>query len=272
MAIRLRHVLGVVSVAVMVVGFGLLPSVPAGAVNCARDAVKSNVADYTPTTNGNLTHFGTKASTGIYVFGSPTPECVRISSILTVTTGGAQDEAEIGWIEDPQQAVGGLGCQKYPLGGTIPRRWVVAFVNGVAVCLESSFPKLTTGQFEPMNVHETIAANSCSPTNNSWDFVDNTSTVSTLAIGFCSGISTTNGERHSIGNDDSAKSNFDGMQVFLSTQTWGDWADNGFCLDDDPSGGQVNGYDPAVITLTHNEVLFSSPDNFTRTFKNACFQ
>jgi hypothetical protein len=227
------------------------PGDPSGnPVDCSG-AGHDNVMTYTPNSNGTLNHFGTKAQGGIWVPAAPqNPVCGRASSILVETHGGS-DNVEIGWFEDPQRTA--PSCH-YPLGDTRPRRLIAYARNGFFYCPDAGNPPVLSPSsgFEPMNVHLGNPSD-CTPTNAQWQFWDDSQfVVAVVAVDFCQGVSTTNGERHPLRGSDNASSKFQGLQYFGGSGTWQSWDDNGYCYDTD------SGYDAVIPSATYSEVQAGS--------------
>lgn len=218
-----------------------------------------NVMTYAPkTSNENLTHFGTKASTGIWIPDTTqNPTCGRASSLFVQQVGSSPttlSNAEVGWFE--------IGTSVGPecggsAGGSVWRleAWTL---SGTWSCRNDGHTFLTDGHYEPMNVHETVASSSCSPTNNSWEWDDSGTPIFTRSLDFCTGLSDTNGEAHSL--DDNAHAVFDGLQWYGASGGWKNWLQNITCADDNPWTG-TDGYDPSGDTATYTDVVHANPDS-----------
>jgi hypothetical protein len=235
-----------------------------GAVTKAQcqSAAHYNVLTYTPTSNNNLTHWGTKASHGIWVpSGGPDPVCARASSLFSIKVGG-EDNVEIGWFEDPK--VTNSTCH-YPSGDNRPRRLLALQLGASFTCLNTSTPPVLSpsSNFEPMNVHVVNISNcSVANSNGKVDYVDDTATVFTAtSLPMCTGISVTNGERHSYQGSDTAHSEFDGLNYYGSGGGWSPWEDQGWCQDLDPD------FSSAIYSPTHSEVISSSG----QIIQNPCY-
>lgn len=231
---------------------------------CRYQTNHYNVATYTPSSNGWLTHWGTKAARGIWVPSTAqNPVCIRVSSILAVHQGG-DVEVEIGWFEDPTVA---FPICSYPLGDTKPRRLAILGLGGFGACVVSGTPPVLSPSsgFEPMNVHETNPGNAnCSEANRTGEYawVDNSTRIATVSgLAMCTGVAVTNSERYSYNGSDNAHAEFDGLMYYGASASWNDWADQGWCYDTDP------GYDSAIYSPTHSEVISASNQIITP----ACF-
>jgi len=225
---RIRRTVSIIASLLLPLSFVFLTPSPALA---ACGDTQRNVQAWTSNTNGNTQHFGTKASTGIWVPPSPpSPDCVRVSSLLVDAGGGSW--AEIGWFMDPTV----LSSCHYPASGTQPRQFVAYGKNGVLHCPISGTPPLWNpgSNYQAAHVEEVTDPSTCTPLHNRWDWVvAGSGTVRTEidTLDFCIGASVTNGERYPP--EANAKADFQGLKVKGSGGSWIAWSDSHVCGDND---------------------------------------